>query len=187
MASDMIKRHALNVLQELMPNEDWHSQDMVNTAMRWCKMMEEMSNDGKGMPFEFTTFKNPGHDELVLVKDIEFASLCAHHLLPFFGRVHVAYVPNGTIVGLSKIPRLVHYLSKGTWTQEGLTQRIANFLEEVLDPIGVAVVMPDTIHTCMKVRGIKERMATTTTSAMKGCFADHERLARAEFLALLAL
>jgi len=185
-AYDMQVRHALSLLQELLPNEQWASQDMVDTAGRWCKMMESMSRNGP-MPFDFTTFKNPEHDELVIQRDIQFASLCSHHLLPFLGTAHVAYVPQGTIVGLSKIPRLVHWLAKGTWTQEGLTQAIANYMEEALQPLGVAVVLCNVQHTCMTIRGIKERGSSTTTSAMKGCFADHDRLARAEFLSLLSL
>jgi GTP cyclohydrolase I len=183
-ASDLNVKHALSLLQDLMPKEPWQTQDMVDTAHRWCKMMESFAR-GAAPDFECTVFDNPGHDELVIVKDIQFAALCAHHLLPFFGTAHVGYIPAGKIIGLSKIPRLVHYLARGTWTQEGLTQSIANYLEELLKPVGVAVVLCDVTHTCMSVRGIKERASTTTTSSMKGAFYDHNKLARAEFFSLL--
>jgi GTP cyclohydrolase I len=174
------------LLEDLMPNEPWQGQDMINTAGRWCRMMEMMSRTD-APDFEFTTFKNPGHDELVIEKDILFSSLCSHHLLPFFGTAHVGYIPQARLAGLSKLPRLVHWMSKGTWTQEGLTQAIANYLEAELQPLGVAVIMLDVTHTCMTIRGVKERTSTTTTSAMKGVFANHDRLARGEFLSLLAL
>lgn len=185
--SDMQVRHALSLLQELLPNEDWKSQDMVDTAERWVKMMTGLSRTMEP-DFKLTVFENPGHDELVVIRDIEFSTLCSHHLLPFYGAAHIGYIPNGKIIGLSKIPRLVHWLAKGTWTQEGLTQKIANTLMEVLhDPVGVAVVLCNVQHTCMSIRGIEERHATCTTSALKGAFYDHNKLARGEFFALLGL
>jgi GTP cyclohydrolase I len=139
------------------------------------------------LDFNMTTFDNPGHDELVIVRDIEFSTLCSHHLLPFYGTAHVGYIPDTKIIGLSKIPRLVHWLAKGTHTQEDLTQLIANFLVEELEPIGVAVVLCNVQHTCMSIRGIQERHATCTTSALKGAFYDHNKLARGEFFSLLNL
>lgn len=186
-ASDIyIPPYILDDLKQALPNEPWDNPDMQDTPKRWFKMMQELGRQPEEN-FNFTVFDNPGHDEMVLVKDIQFASLCAHHLLPFFGVCHVAYLPHEKIVGLSKIPRLVQHLSKGTWTQEGLTQTIANEFEKRLEPLGVAVIMPNIVHTCMSIRGIQERAASTTTSAMKGRFADHDRLARSELLALLAL
>lgn len=181
-AMDVADMHSF--LQELMPNEPWNSPDMKHTARRWMEMMQAMGRNGTE-DFEFTVFANPGHDELIIQKDIQFASLCSHHLLPFFGTCHVGYIPADNIVGLSKIPRLVHFLARGTWTQEGLTQAIANYMEERLTPVGVAVILTNVVHTCYTVRGIKERGSTTTTSAMKGAFSDHSRLARGEFLSLL--
>ncbi|MGW8180767.1 MAG: GTP cyclohydrolase I, partial [bacterium] len=104
MASDLTRKHALNILQELLPGENWTSQEMVDTAERWCRMMEELSRR-ETYDFKFTTFDNPGHDELVLVRDISFSTLCSHHLLPFYGKCHVAYIPNGKVLGLSKLAR----------------------------------------------------------------------------------
>jgi GTP cyclohydrolase I len=173
-------------LRDMLPNEDWGKPDMVDTPMRWAKMMAELGRQPE-MNFNFTVFDNPGNDEMVLVRDVHFASLCAHHLLPFYGKCHLAYLPGKKIVGLSKIPRLVQHIAKGTWTQEALTSAIADKFEELLEPLGVAVVMPNIVHTCMSIRGVQERSATTTTSCMKGRFADHDRLARAEFFSLLSL
>lgn len=182
----MAYSEARELLQNLLPDEPWDSPDMKRTAERWVQMMRGMARNGPP-DFEFTTFDNPGYDEMLLQRDIQFSSLCSHHLLPFIGTAHVAYIPDKKIVGLSKIPRVVHYLCLGTWTQEGLTQTIANYFEETLDPVGVAVVLTNVQHTCMTVRGVKERCSTTTTSAMKGAFSDHSRLARAEFFSLLSL
>jgi GTP cyclohydrolase I len=123
------------------------------------------------------------YDEMVLVKDIDFASLCEHHLLPFIGRAHVAYMPRRKIVGLSKIPRLVEMFSRRLQVQERLTTQIATTLNEVLQPRGVAVVI-EAIHLCMIVRGVEKQNSKAVTSAMLGAFRDRAET-RAEFLALI--
>ena len=123
------------------------------------------------------------YDEMVLVKDIDFYSLCEHHMLPFFGRVHVAYIPNGKVVGLSKIPRLVEMFSRRLQVQERLTMQIAETLEEVLDPRGVAVVV-ESIHLCMMMRGIEQQNAFAITSSMRGAFQEDPKT-RAEFTELI--
>jgi GTP cyclohydrolase I len=173
---------ARELLQKLMPNEAWDSHDMADTPTRWAKMMSDMT-DRETAAFNFTTFDS-GCDEIVMVRNIRFVTLCAHHLVPFIGTCHVGYVPNGRIVGLSKIPRLVHWLCKGTWCQEDLTAAIANEMTIRLDPLGVGVVM-EAEHLCMKIRGVEEPDASTVTSVMKGVFADHERTAKAEFMTLM--
>ncbi len=122
------------------------------------------------------------HDEMVLVKDIEFFSLCEHHLLPFFGQCHIAYIPKGKIIGLSKIPRIVEVFSRRLQLQERLTCQIAQTLQAWLDPLGVAVVM-EAGHLCMMMRGVEKQHSKTTTSAMLGVFRD-DRSARMEFLDL---
>ena len=109
------------------------------------------------------------YDEMVVVKDIGFYSLCEHHMIPFFGRIHVAYVPNGKVVGLSKIPRLVEMLSRRLQVQERLTTQIAETLEQVLEPKGVAVV-GEAIHLCMMMRGVEQQNASAVTSSMRGAF-----------------
>ncbi len=122
-------------------------------------------------------------DEMVLVRNIEFYSLCEHHMLPFYGRCHVAYLPKGKIIGISKIPRIVDMFSRRLQVQERLTNQIAHTLEEVLDPYGVAVVMEGK-HLCMMMRGVEKQNSLVTSSAMLGSFKT-ERATRMEFLNLI--
>jgi GTP cyclohydrolase I len=123
------------------------------------------------------------YNEMVIVRDIDFYSLCEHHLLPFFGKCHVAYIPNGKVVGLSKIPRLVDIFSRRLQVQERLTNEIANTLREKIQPVGVAVVAEAT-HLCMAMRGVEKQNSVAVTSAMLGAFRDDART-RAEFLDLI--
>jgi len=123
------------------------------------------------------------YDEMVVVKDIDFYSLCEHHLLPFFGRVHVAYIPNGKIVGLSKLPRLVDMFSRRLQVQGRLTTEIAGTIESVLAPRGVGVVV-EAIHLCMMMRGIEKQNAFAITSSMRGAF-NADPKTRSEFMELI--
>jgi GTP cyclohydrolase IA len=123
------------------------------------------------------------YDEMVVVKDIDFFSLCEHHLLPFFGKCHVAYMPRKKIVGLSKIPRLVEMFSRRLQVQERLTTQIATTLRDVLEPRGVAVVM-EAVHLCMIMRGVEKQNSKAVTSAMLGQFRDRPET-RAEFMELI--
>ena len=123
------------------------------------------------------------HDNMVVVRDIDVYSLCEHHLLPFFGRVHVAYIPDGRIVGLSKLPRVVEVFARRLQVQERLTEQVAAALEEVLRPRGVGVVM-EASHLCMMMRGVEKQNSTTVTSAMRGVFL-HDLRTREEFLRML--
>jgi GTP cyclohydrolase IA len=123
------------------------------------------------------------YSEMVIIKDIELFSLCEHHMLPFFGKCHVAYIPNGHIIGLSKIPRLVDVFSKRLQVQERLTMQIANTLRDKLNPRGVGVVI-EARHLCMIMRGVEKQNAVATTSAMLGAFRTSDRT-RTEFLELI--
>src|SRR2546427_1444419 len=123
------------------------------------------------------------YDEMVIVKDIDFSSLCEHHLLPFIGKCHVAYMPQRKIVGLSKIPRLVEMFSRRLQVQERLTTQIANTLNEALQPRGVAVVV-EAVHLCMLMRGVEKQNSRAITSAMLGAFRDRPET-RAEFMELI--
>lgn len=122
------------------------------------------------------------YDEMVIVKDIEMFSLCEHHMLPFFGKVHVAYIPKGKVLGLSKIPRLVEVFARRLQVQERLTRQIADAIQEAITPLGVGVVI-EARHLCMMMRGIEKQNSSTVTSAMVGCFQKKET--RTEFLSLV--
>jgi GTP cyclohydrolase I len=120
---------------------------------------------------------------MVIVKDIDVYSLCEHHMLPFFGKCHVAYLPQGKIIGLSKVPRLIDAYSRRLQVQERLTTEIAQCIQSIVKPAGVAVVI-DAMHLCMSMRGVQKQNSYTTTSSMLGCFKEDART-RSEFLSLL--
>jgi GTP cyclohydrolase I len=145
------------------------------TGGYWVNI-EELINDA--------LFEDPNTDEMVIVKDIDVFSLCEHHMLPFFGKCHVAYIPDGKIVGLSKIPRIVDAFGRRLQVQERLTSQIADSLSSILKPKGVAVVI-DALHLCMSMRGVEKQNSYTTTSSMLGAFKSNPST-RSEFLSLLA-
>jgi GTP cyclohydrolase I len=153
--------------------------ERVEKSMRWLTRGYGLSvQDAIG-----SAVFEEDHHNMVLVKDIEMYSMCEHHLLPFFGKVHVAYIPNGRIVGLSKLPRVVEVFARRLQVQERLTEQIAHALMDVLRPQGVAVVI-EAAHLCMMMRGVEKQNSRTVTSAMKGVFLEDLRT-REEFLRLL--
>ncbi|HEX2205055.1 MAG TPA: GTP cyclohydrolase I FolE [Longimicrobium sp.] len=153
--------------------------ERVERSLRWLTRGYALSAEDAVGDAVF----DEGHDDLVLVRDIEMYSLCEHHLLPFFGKVHVAYIPDGRIVGLSKLPRLVEVFARRLQVQERLTEQIASALMEILRPRGVGVVV-EAEHLCMRMRGVEKQGSRTITSAMKGVFRDDLRT-REELLRML--
>lgn len=156
--------------------------DLARTPRRFAEAYAELLSSD---PFDFTTFDNSeGYDELVLIRDIPVRSLCEHHLLPFTGTAHVAYLPDDRVVGLSKIPRMVEHYARRPQTQERLTVQIADALAVRLQPRGIGVVIEAT-HTCMTLRGARATGSKTSTSALRGVLREDAR-SRAEFFALAA-
>lgn len=166
--------------------EDVNREGLLDTPKRVAKMYTELFAGYAEDPVAIlgTTFKDEKHQELVLVRDIAYFSHCEHHMVPFHGVVHIAYIPNGSIVGLSKLARLVEVFARRLQVQERLTSQIADTIEEVLNPLGVAVIMTGE-HMCMTMRGVKKPGAKTTTSAMRGVFLDDKNNARMELMMLL--
>jgi len=165
-------------------NEDPDRDGLLATPSRVEKSMNFLTKGYAQDPTEILrgALFDVDYDEMVIVKDIEMYSLCEHHMLPFWGRVHVAYIPNGKVIGLSKIPRLIEVFSRRLQVQERVTRQIADAIQEAIQPRGVGVVI-EARHMCMMMRGVEKQQSTTVTSAMVGCF--HEQQTRAEFLSLV--
>jgi len=162
--------------------EDPAREGLVRTPERVARAYQEILAGYQTDPVQLVNgaLFNVDYDEMVIVKDIEYYSLCEHHMLPFFGKAHVAYVPKGRVIGLSKIPRIVDMFAHRLQVQERMTQQIAEFIQEMINPWGVGVVIEGQ-HLCMMMRGIKKEQAKMTTSAMLGGF--RKRLeTRMEFL-----
>lgn len=166
--------------------EDTSREGLLKTPSRVAKSFEFLTEGYRQNIDEILNgaiFKEK-YDEMVIVKDIDFYSMCEHHLLPFYGKIHIAYIPKGKIVGLSKIPRIVDVFAKRLQVQERMTQEIADTLEKYLQPRGVAIVA-EGYHMCMMMRGVEKQNSITTTSAMHGIFKEDART-RTEFLNLIA-
>ena len=162
--------------------EEPDREGLLNTPSRVAKMYAELTAGYRVDPEALINdaIFSVDYDEMVIVKDIDFYSLCEHHMLPFMGRVHVAYVPNGKVIGLSKIPRIVETFARRLQVQERMTVQIADFIDAALHPQGVAVVA-EGVHMCSVMRGVKKANAKMITSAMRGIFRSDART-RAEFM-----
>jgi GTP cyclohydrolase IA len=165
--------------------EDPKREGLVRTPDRVQRAMEYLTRGHKEDPDAMLkgALFTVSYDEMVIVKDVEMFSLCEHHMLPFFGKVHVAYIPNGKVIGLSKIPRLIEIFSRRLQIQERLTTQIAESIQQAIEPQGVGVVI-EARHLCMMMRGVEKQHSAAVTSAMLGCFRD-EHETRSEFLSLI--
>ena len=177
--SDMYK----NILKDV--GEDSDREGLIKTPIRAAKAMQFLTQGYDLNPAEIlrsAMFKED-YSQMVIVKDIEVYSLCEHHLLPFFGKAHIAYIPNGQIVGLSKLPRVVDAFARRLQVQERLTNEIRDCIQDTLNPLGVAVVI-ECSHLCMQMRGVQKQNSATTTSAFSGEFLTP--VTRKEFISLIS-
>ena len=180
---ESLKGHYSKVLELI--GEDPTREGLLKTPERVAKAMQFLT---QGYEVEATEILKSAmfsedYSQMVLVKEIEFYSLCEHHLLPFFGKAHIAYIPDGHIVGLSKLPRVVDAFSRRLQVQERLTNEIRDCIQDTLKPKGVAVVL-EARHLCMQMRGVEKQSSLTTTSAFSGAFLDSEKT-RLEFMNLI--
>jgi GTP cyclohydrolase IA len=153
-----------------------NEEHIANTPTRFCAALQELLSGWRQDPEEILkngSFNEGAYDEMIIIKDIDFVSLCAHHLLPFIGKVHFGYIPGKKIVGLSKIPRLVEALARRPQIQEHLSVQIVDTFEEVIEPRGCGVVIEAT-HLCMTIRGVRKPGAITNTTALRGIFKNYE-------------
>jgi len=185
--NDKDKKHLEEITKSLLESigEDPNREGLLKTPQRVAKSWEFLSkgyDEDLDILINNAIFEESAKD-MVIVKNIEFYSLCEHHLIPFHGKAHVAYIPDGKIIGLSKIPRIIDHYSKRLQVQERLTNQIANTLQDILQPKGVAVVMEGK-HFCMLMRGVQKQNSIATTSAMLGSFREKETT-RNEFLNLI--
>ena len=181
--NSVIEESVQNILTNI--GEDPTREGLLHTPNRVARMYDELTSGYRVDPEKLINgaLFTVDYDDMVTVKNIEFHSLCEHHMLPFYGVAHVAYVPNGKVVGLSKIPRIVDMFARRLQVQERMTVQIAEFIDEVLKPQGVAVVIEGS-HMCMVMRGVKKADATMTTSAMRGIFKTDTNM-RSEFMGMI--
>ncbi len=183
---ELLSQMAANVSQMLdLIGEDKDREGLVKTPMRVAKSLQFLTQGYQQDPAEIlrSAMFREDYRQMVIVKDIDFYSMCEHHMLPFFGKVHVAYIPNKYIVGLSKIPRVVEVFARRLQVQERLTTQIKDCINDTLHPLGVMVVV-EASHLCMQMRGVQKMNATTTTSDFTGAFTDIKT--REEFLNLIS-
>jgi GTP cyclohydrolase I len=175
-------RNTEDAVRDIIRSIDSNSgrEGLVDTPKRVARFYEEFYGEDD---FNLTTFINEGYDEMVTQLDIPFYSMCEHHMLPFFGVAHIAYLPKKRIVGLSKLPRVLDHFARNLQNQERITTQVADYLYEKLDPQGVGVVLTAR-HMCMEMRGIRKTGADTTTSSLRGEFKENSAT-RAEFMQMI--
>jgi len=180
---ETISENYRSIIENL--GEDTQREGIIKTPERAAKAMQYLTHGYDIDPLEIlkSALFTEDHQQMIVVKDIEVYSMCEHHMLPFFGKAHVAYIPNGKIVGLSKIPRVVDAFARRMQVQERLTDEIKNCIQEALNPLGVAVVI-EAQHMCMQMRGIQKQNSVTTTSSFNGAFEKDKT--RKEFISLVS-
>ncbi len=180
---DSLSENYKTIIENL--GEDVNREGLQKTPERVAKAMQFLTHGYDLNPLEIlkSALFTEDHQQMIVVKDIELYSMCEHHMLPFFGKAHVAYIPNGKIVGLSKIPRIVDAFARRMQVQERLTDEIKNCIQEALNPLGVAVVI-EAQHMCMQMRGIQKQNSYTTTSSFTGAFEKDKT--RKEFISLIS-
>ncbi|KQM78327.1 GTP cyclohydrolase I [Pedobacter sp. Leaf216] len=180
---EAVAAHYKDILGQL--GEDPEREGLLKTPERVAKALQYLTHGYDLKPDEILkgAMFQEDYSQMVVVKDIEVYSMCEHHMLPFFGKAHIAYIPNGHIVGLSKIPRVVDAFARRLQVQERLTNEIRDCIQNTLNPMGVAVVM-ECRHLCMSMRGVQKQNSVTTTSAFTGTFLSNDKT-RAEFLRLI--
>jgi len=179
--------HVEKIIEELLIliGEDAGREGLKETPRRVAKSYEKLFEGYLKDPKKLiTVFNNEGYNEMIIAKNIDFYSLCEHHLLPFYGKAHVGYIPDDKIIGLSKLPRIVELYSRRLQNQERLTKQVADTLNELLRPRGVGIVI-EAEHLCMKMRGVEKQNCTVSTSAFTGLFIQDQRT-RSEFLGLVS-
>jgi GTP cyclohydrolase IA len=187
-SSEVHKTAIENAVRDILVHigEEPEREGLLKTPERVARMYDELTAGYHVDPIRLINdaLFDVDYDQMVIVKDIDFYSLCEHHLLPFFGRAHIAYIPDRKVIGLSKIPRIVEVFARRLQVQERMTKQIADFVQEVLHPQGVAVVV-EASHMCSMMRGVRKANATMTTSAMLGAFREGSKT-RAEFMEHIA-
>lgn len=181
--TENISTHYSDILKQI--GEDPNREGLEKTPERVAKALQYLTHGYDLNPDDIIkqAIFHEEYSEMVIVKDIEVYSMCEHHMLPFFGKAHIAYIPNGKIVGLSKIPRIVDAFARRLQVQERLTIEIRDCIQRTLEPVGVAVVL-ECAHMCMQMRGVQKQNSTTTTSAFTGIFLDNDST-RKEFINLI--
>lgn len=183
-SSAKLQESAQSILEAL--GENPKREGLLRTPARFAKALQDLTTGYSKDPEAILrgALFDESYSEMVIVKDIDFFSMCEHHMLPFFGKVHVAYIPNGKIVGLSKLPRVIEVFARRLQVQERLTEQVSHVIQNVLNPVGVGVVVEAT-HLCMAMRGVDKQNSYTITSSMLGAFRDDKRT-RQEFMELIS-
>ena len=181
---DQVSKNFLEILEST--SENVNREGLRDTPDRASKAFQFLTSGYNQNPYEIlnNAIFEEEYDQMIIVRDIEFYSLCEHHILPFFGKCHVGYIPNGRVIGLSKIPRLVDIFSRRLQVQERLTEQIADSIIELLEPLGAGVIM-EAQHTCMSMRGVQKQDSYMVTNSMKGIFRKQFE-PRKEFLSMIS-